>query len=237
MTFRIAILLLISFRALAQLPVVPIALQTSFGPSSVLPSGMVFWWKTNGLAAGSVPVWTDSIQGFTFTQTSAPSQPTRDIDGVQFSSQSFVATNMTEASWNFLLVFKFNSSASSQMVIGDSTTGGHIYVGITSSGSVYEGTLGGLAVTPIGALKYDFIGARTGVGAWKMYTNGISGWSGGASFNANTIISKVGQAGAGAWFFNGGIHEFIVWTNQPIWSAVTVSNVHWYATNGYPHTP
>ena len=226
----------------AQFPYSGVTWQHPSGasPDSVLPSGIAFRWEASDLLSSPVSIWTDRIQSRNWVQTTALNKPTTNgsltIPGVNFDgvNQFLTSTNLASASWNFLLVMKMADVSSQHMLLGDSTVGGHIYVGMSSPGAFYEGNFGGNAVNPIGNLTYDMIGIQG-----KMYTNGISAWSVALTYwNDVTTISAVGATAAGAWKFSGTIYKFIVWTNQgATWTSTTVSNVHWYATNTVPHTP
>lgn len=229
------------------LPVVSVVLQSAASnPDSVLPPGIAFRWKASTTTTNArVPLWTDSIQGYNFSQSTVNNQPTNNNGVVQFyGTNYFVATNFTSGTsgaateWNFLLVSDFRDVASSQMVLGNTIAGGNMYVAMSSPPNIYNGINGGNAMGPMYAITYDIISARTGVGTTQTYTNGINGQTLSVAWNGNTPITGVGATGAGASKFNGSIREFIVWTNSGgNWTSLQVSNVHYYATNTYPHTP
>lgn len=236
MIFLLALLL--AFGASAQLPIVPFTVPSSAAasPTNVLPSGIAFWWKTNGLSGARVPLWTDSIQSYNWAQSTVNNQPLWDGDSVQFwGTNNMVVTNLTESTWSVLVILKFRDTGGLHEAIGGGTTGAGIYFANIVSGQLYAGAGSAPALT---TAVYDMIGAKTtATPQFDLFTNGVSAWNFGASWNSTVTISRAGSTTVPAWFFNGFIHEFIIWTNQPVWTSTTVSNVHWYATNTYPHVP
>lgn len=218
-----------------------------FNPDSFFPTNMILLrWKASDLSSSPVSVWTDEIQGYNLIQTNGAKQPTWSTNGVAFTGGQYLnMTNMDNygpdgallCAW--LIVMRFDdSSETSQLILGQTMSGGALYVGIGGTPSFfYEGGTGDNAVGPLSSgTNFDFLICNSNaIGGGIAYTNAIQAWSSPASHwtygGAPTALGCV-PANA-AQDFKGRIMEIIVWSNA-VWTASEVNGIHKYATSVYP---
>lgn len=227
-------------------------LDSTSATNSILPYGMKFWYNSNDLTNSPVAVWTDRIQGYNWWQTNVADQPTWDTNGVHFNgiSQFLNASNgmvIVDQADATLTVFKFETTIKPQLLLGNELYAGQIFIGFGASDFFYNMNWIEKAVGPIGTSVMDFITAPFAVNDYGVYTNGVDGMSNRGVLWNKVDITRVGAGNTNAFapnsFANVVLKEFIVWTNPyaPIstnyWTATTISNVHWYATNAWKYSP
>lgn len=209
--------------------------------TGLLPPGMLFWYVANDLTNTPVSVWTDRIQGYNWYQTNASAKPTWatnvgvTFDGIQqflYASNGVIPKAAGDGA--FMLVCKFADTGGSQMVLCDTFSGGAIIVGKNTADKLYSFSAG--TIGPMGTTTFDLISAVTNVSSqFEVLTNGVPGWFGSGAWN-RASLTHVGS-GDGNGFGKVTINEFIVWTNTMVFDPATISNMHYYATNTYPHSP
>lgn len=210
--------------------------------ADALPVGIGYWWNASDLSSSPVNNWTDRVAGVVMTN-SGSTTPTWTTNGVQFtrSSSQFLRTTspITLYSTNaFLLVVTRTGDVGDQWIIGHDSLS-QTWIRWNSAMNWTTENEFGFAASPLNAVQ-DFIfrGMNIGMGSQDQgYTNGILAFTSSSAL-MNTI--SFGYFGTYVDKNNYGdflLKELIVWTNGRWASATAVSNVHWYATNIWKHSP
>lgn len=219
-------------------------------PESILPVGMRYWYTARDLTSSPVTNWTDRVSGYHFWQTNSSLAPTWVTnDGVHFNGvdQRLFATNLDILNawgngWPFLAVFRYDNTRKNSLLLGNGNGGGQFYIDISDTPDYLGGPSSG-SVGPMGNGIYDLIGCQTNYNTFFSATNGVRCINSTASW-PSAQVTYVGYGGSSLDpYANVTLMEWIVWTNSSYptftnyWTLTTISNVHWYATNRWPHSP
>lgn len=223
-------------------------------PESVLPFGMKYWWKATDLSNSPVSIWTDRIQGYTWVQSNTNYQPGWDAsNGVKFNNtiqptNVLIGTNVSISTsiepW--LIIFQYHSTAGGDRPVlaeGGSTH----FLDMCNPGFLIHFVYG-CSWLPWNTFRADIISANKSFNKHWTMTNGVECLIDTSQFNSlggpNQTMGASDQGGGAYISSYVDVMEVIVWTNTlagvgqtNYWDATTVSNVHWYATNTWPHSP
>ena len=228
--------------------------KSSGGAGGSLPAGQFLRWKASDLPNNVVVSnqWSDEIQGLLAQQGDNTVRPTNTSgSGVHFDGTTWLtntATSFTpngQAEWQVLVIVNLDSAGTSMMTLWDTQSGGTgngLYAW-NANGHTYWAHLTGvfrdLNVVQTTGLTRDILFCPTnGTGHTTCFTNGIgtgADWNEGEA--VNFTLQGIGAIASGGQKLKAKIQEIIVWTNGFDFTAITVSNIHYYSTNTYSFTP
>ena len=217
---------------------------------SLVDASLRYWWVASDKPLGlKVTNWLDRVQSQVLTNSNDGTRPTNSASGIAFNRLSSYSLQFsptpTPASVNingtgvvYVIVTPTETASTFDSIIStDDTAGASLFT--QDSGFTWGNNV---AQTIFGPLTYgrtmDVMVVITNATAGGYgYTNGVFAKAFASNLGDLTgSLKSVGkdQNGAGH-FYTGFIKEIIFYSN--VLSTVSISNLHWYATNTYGFAP
>lgn len=209
-----------------------------------------YWWHAGDVATNVVisNQFLDRIQGKLMGQMDPTKQITNHIKGIHFDNNGFL-TNLPSIrldqnlasiglSYMVMIIFEFESLATVQMIMTDSTASGRGLYQYNTDNHIYfvNNTFNSLGFLPTIGNSFDLLFVPTnGQSHVSSYTNAIN-----TSVNNNESsqpfsLAGLGRENGGTQLARGFLRDIVVWTNNTSfsYSSANISNAHWWATNTY----
>jgi hypothetical protein len=214
----------------------PLLSASSF--SAPMPT---YWWiSTNLVYSNSVAIWTDVVQGASWTNGSSSTRPTNSVFGVGFNTSqvltnsvlSFPASNVT-----CMIIIKPNSFGGNNYVITAQSFGNYWGYGVGGNPAAdFSYQSGPIFVAHAGVdqdLLFPLFTTGAGVtGVW--YTNGIVAKASDlGNFGPNQLLDALANIKSASGGLDGYIREIAFWPINMTTNASWVAQWHNYATNTY----